>query len=52
MCLVMLGSLLLIGARVPPAVAWAVIIVGAVLYFGIRLPQRWRERNEEEDPDR
>ncbi len=48
-CLVMLGCLLLIGGRVSPAAAWALIVIGGVLYFGIRLPQRWRERPAEDD---
>ena len=50
-CLVMLGCFLLVAERVSPSVAWALIVAGGILYFGIRLSQRYRERQMEDEED-
>ncbi len=46
--LVMLGGLMLVSERASPGLAWAAILVGAVIYLGIRVPERIRRRRAED----
>ncbi len=46
---VMLGCLLLVSERASPGIAWGLIVAGAVIYVGVRLPQRIRQRRAEDD---